>query len=834
MKPIDLAKIFPIQSIEEGCLINGNGDITFGFSVLLPEAFTVSLDAYNDLQLSIAQLFSRLPSGTLIHKQDFFYLEKYQAEYSKATNYSKVNNLRYFDQRPVLRHYSNIYFTLSSNMEFNTIGKKTSFTGLLDFVFKKPFKDFEKQLSAVRSLLTTVEPGLNAIPKLKVTRLNDIQLQNALQDLWNLEYMNPSIKDEAKTLQPWEIENDFKIGDEYVSILSMVEEGSEVAYAKNAKTSAGNLYGNDNRYSNSIGLPTSMTFPIGLGLPINHVLNTTIEIMDYDWLSSKLDMEKRKTNILAGAGYSPALLKNQEIEFYLSIISGGTTIPCRTSVNVILHHKDKEKLREYVALTETAFSNMNGSKVWKENFDNGNIFVASTPGNYKSNYRGFYSTVDQSVSYFTKESHYRSDGQGNLFVDRFGNMCMVDMWDSPYITNNRNKVIFGPSGTGKSFFINGLIDESIYNGNHVIVLDVGGSYKKNCYFNEGLYFDSKEKDKLSFNIFLCPRNKEGRFLYDIDDEGRPSDDKINFVYSVISYIWKGEKSKNLEKAEKQLLRSIIKGFYDHINEKSIFPTVIEFYNYLPVFEAVMDERDKKFIDIRSIQITLDGYVNGEYKALLNSTSNVDIKDYKYIVFDVEAIQKNPDIRNIISIIIIELVMDKMASLPLTVHKSFIIDEAIDFLIGGDMADFIGGMYRKIRKKGGEIYLATQDASFLEECDDLVRKSIIQNTEVKILLDHRSVKSTYKILRDMLSFTDSDIELLDSIENGPNYREFFIKINNVSRVFRNENSIEAQAVYTTSANELGEIEKLYERLGNLGSAINQYVENKKNKIYEKVY
>lgn len=831
-KPFDLAKIFPIQSIENDVLVNGNGDLTIGYSLMLPEVYTLSIEKYNSLQESLVSLFSRLPAGTLIHKQDFFYLDNFNADYTTANQYTKKNQLRYVDQKPVLRHYSNLYFTVSSRTEFSVGGKKNSFTGLLDFVFKKPFKDLSRQLAEVKRIVTAVEPGLNAIMGLKAKRMDNNSLLSALHDLWNLSYDKPTLEADGKTLQPWEFEKELKIGDQYVQILSLVEEGNELWPAKkDVKTSDGNMYNNGNSYSNSINLPCSLTFPVGLGLPVNHILNTTIEILDYPWLSNHLEIEKRKYNFLATPGYKPAQRKVEEIEYFLEILSKGDLTPCRASVNVILHDKSFDRLENYVSLTETAFSNMNQSKVWKENFDCGNLFVCSTPGNMKNNYRGFISSVPQAINYFTKETHYKSDPAGNLFVDRFGNPCTVDMWDSPYITNNRNKLVFGPSGTGKSVLINGLVDESLYNGNHVILLDIGGSYRKNCSLNEGLYFDAADKTKLSFNIFLCEQDSEGNYLYNIDEDGQTSDDKINFVYSIIAYIWKG-KNEHISKPEKVLLRSMISAFYEHINSKKIFPNLIEFYHFIPVYENTMDPRDKEFINLRSLQITLDSFVSGEYQYLLNSQTNIQLKDIPYIVFDVEAIQKNEDIRDIVSIILIELVIEKTAALPLNVRKSFIIDEAIDFLMGGDMADFIGGMFRKIRKKGGEVYLATQDASFLEECDDLVRKSIIQNTEIKILLDHRSVKATYKTLRELLSFTDSDIELLDSIENGPDYREFFIKINNVSRVFRNVLSPEALAVYTTTANDLAEIEALYNKYGHLGAAINQYVENKKQR-YEKV-
>ena len=829
MKPVDLAKIFPIQSIEENCLINGNGDVTFGFHLILPEAYTMPMEAYEEMQESYRSLFSRLPAGTLIHKQDFYYLDKFKADYEDVSSFTKIHNLKYLDQRPVLRHYSNIYFTISSKMTFDVQGTNNSFTKLSDFIFKKPFKEINKQLIKVKEVLTNVEPGLNSIANVKAVLMDNKKLSTALFDLWNLTYGTPTTQTENKSLQPWEIDNEFKIADQYVKILTLKEEGFDVSTCKIPKTTDGGIYKNGNRYSNSIGVPTSFTFPIGLGLPLNHVLNTTIEILDYDFVSTNIDGETRKYNILAGGGYTPAKNKISEMASYVDVVSKGFYLPTRTSVNLILHNTNIEKLQEHCALATTAFSNMNGSNVWIENADTANLFVASTPGNMKNNYRGFLNTLQQALTYFPLETHYRSDLKGNLLVDRFGNPTMVDMWSSPYITTNRNKLIFGPSGTGKSFTINGLIDESLQQGNHMVVLDVGGSYKKNADMNVGsLYFDCSKREDLTFNIFLCPTDEKGKYLYDRDEDGNESDDIVNFVYSIIVLIWKGKK-ETITKQEQQLLRKCIKMFYVHINETKTFPTLIAFDEYIPVFENSMDERDKKYIDMRGVQVTLDSYVHGEYNKLLNSTSNIDINKYKYIVFDVAGIQKNEDIRDIVSIIIIQLVLNKLTYLPLGVRKSFIIDEAIDFLMSGDMSDFIAGMYRKIRKLNGEVYLATQDISFLIPCPELVLSSIVQNSSVKILLNHSEVKDrSYPLLKSLLSFTDADLEKLDSLGKGEGYREFLIKMGNTTRVFRGEVSKETNAVYTTDPSELDEIYGLYEKLGNMGSAINQFVENKYRK------
>lgn len=825
MKPVDFSKVLPIQNIEKGFLINGNGDITFGFSLMLPQVYSQNIDQYNEYMNDLTNLFCRLPAGTTIHKQDFYYQDIYKSEYKRDITYSRKHNLRFLDQKPVLRHYSNLYITISSNTYFNPTSGKNSFLSALDYVFKRPFADYTKQMATAEAVTTTVTNGLATIKELKIKRLNDKQLLGALVDYWNLSYDKPCLEPEGINLQPWEIENELKVGEQYVSILSLVNEGPFTETSKHAKTTGGEVYNNGNKYSNSVDLPTSMPFAIGLGFPVNHIINTCIEVFDTDWISTRLDIEKRKSNLLASMGHQLSVNKNKQIDLFVEELGTGKVTAARTTVNMIINHKEKKTLENYNSLAQSAFSNMNGSNVWIENFDTANLFIANTPGNAKTNYRGFISTVQHGLNYMPWETHYRSDASGLLLLDYFGNPTMVDTWSSPYLTGGRNMVIFGPTGTGKSVFINGLTDDMLDTGAHVITLDVGGSYKKLCALHDGLYIDSKERSKLTFNIFICNQDKDGKYLYNQDEDGEQSDHKINFVYSIISYIWKAKDP--ISQTEKSILRDCIKKFYEYINSTGIFPTLIEFNKYLETFSNDhLLGSDKQYFDVRSLTITLKEYVEGQYATLLNSTSNIQLKDYKYIVVDVKELQGNKDLLNIVSIVIIDLVLTKMASLDVAVRKLFLIDEALDFLMEGDMSDFIAGMYRKIRKAGGQIALATQDAGFLQDIPSLVQKSIVANADITVLLDHRSKKATYPILRNLLSFTDSDIQLLDSIENVFKSRGLFIKISTVSRLFRSCLSDEALASYTTDPKHLSIINKHYERLGNLGAAINQYVEDQR--------
>ena len=59
-----------------------------------------------------------------------------------------------------------------------------------------------------------------------------------------------------------------------------------------------------------------------------------------------------------------------------------------------------------------------------------------------------------------------------------GKPLHLDISDEPMrrgITTNRNKLVIGPSGSGKSFFMNHLVRQYWEQNTHIILIDIGNS-----------------------------------------------------------------------------------------------------------------------------------------------------------------------------------------------------------------------------------------------------------------------------------------------------------------------------------------------------------------------
>ena len=62
-----------------------------------------------------------------------------------------------------------------------------------------------------------------------------------------------------------------------------------------------------------------------------------------------------------------------------------------------------------------------------------------------------------------------------------------------HVSKGEVVVVCGPSGSGKSFFTNHMIRSYYDQGTHVLLVDVGHSYKGLCEMVNGYYFTYEEK-----------------------------------------------------------------------------------------------------------------------------------------------------------------------------------------------------------------------------------------------------------------------------------------------------------------------------------------------------
>jgi conjugation system TraG family ATPase len=819
---ISLSKIYPIQEVQDNFIVNGNGDLTFCFKIELPEVYTLNHVVYNDIHLKLINNINRLPAGTSIHKQDIYFSKTKNIDWDKDFSFTRKSDLKHLAFRPVLQHESYIYLTYSLNESLGNSYYNNSLLRLSDYIFRKPFKNIENNLNEAFKIKDIFEAGLRSIKEFKVTFLdNKEDIINLLSKSWNLQF-NTDVNENLNPLSIYE--NNLKIGGRYVGIVSLVGEPEKIANYNKPKLLDSEILADKVDFNSNVDLNTSFSFPIALGLPINHIVNTIIEVTDNTKISQKLKLQSRGLNFFLGFGHDIAKFKKAGIEVYLSSLNEENLQSCFLKQNVVLFNEDVKSLNRDLTNVQIAYSNF-GCNSFIENFQTGNLFVSSYPGNTKANFRSLYSYVNNAVCLLPLESHLKSDRNGINFIDRFGNSIVLDLNNAKKV-DNRNKLVFGPSGSGKSFLLNHYVSESIQMNYHVILLDKGGSFKDTFKLYNGHYIDTKNYKDLKFNIFLTKKDSLGNYILSStnDEDDDDNNDKSNFIIALLQKIWK--KSALLNDNESAILRKLIYEFYNYINENRAIPSLNLFYRFIDTYQDnILDKKDVGYVDFQSLKNSITPYVNnGEYAFLLNSESTYDINNYRLVAIDLEGVETNPMLYDIISFMIVELATNKIMNLPKSTPKMLLVDEAVDFLIG-NTGSFVAEQARKIRKKGGELIIATQSVEFLENVDPLVKQSLLNNAGTKILVGLGKEASALKNAQSFLSLTENDLEIIKTLDTSkPNYRESFIKLGSIPYIVRLEVSPESALVYSTTPKDI-DLKNSYSKKYDIESSINQIIENR---------
>jgi conjugation system TraG family ATPase len=809
---IDIKKIFPIQAIEKGFLVAGNGDITAGWEIMLPEIFSMDVSGYNNLYSDFVNAFLKLPTNCVVHSQNCYYLGEYDQQ-REVKSFCINENQKAYLGRPVLNHYSKIFITFTNKSLSRITAEKNPVVRMWDYMAKCPFKDVESTINQALAYKETFNSSLESIDQVTSRPMDSEEMKNTLWDYWNLSFDEPGTYRSGKSLPPFSVEKGcLKVGGRLVGIVSMVNQGDLVFNCRHHRSIDARAINPKVKVEKEIKLTLESSFPVGLGLPVNHIVNVIFTIQDKEKVYFEYYLRTLSEGILAGFGYDPSIKKVQAIHDFKDAVSSRDFTICKAAVNVIIVDNDPDRFQNALRKTTRAFDDINEPHSWIENYETLCLFTGSSPGFGRGNYRNFDTVIQHASCYLPLATHYVSDISGNIYMDRFGNPVIVDLWDSKHI-QNRNGIVEGGSGTGKSFWVNGLVDEDLDKAAHVIILDVGHSYRDLCTFNGGVYLDSADRKSLSFNIFLTERDKDGRWML--------SADKKIFIHSVLLAMWQGSQDVTLE--VRSILKDMVDRFYDHVNETAIHPVFKEFYKFIDVYEERYFKKSRKrFIDFESMRTVYEAYAVGEYKELLNSQRNLDLSEEKFIVFDIESVEADKATFPVVGLIIMEVVMDKIRRMR-GVRKRFIIDEGWKVL-RGDLQLFVEYLYRTFRKNEGSIILATQDIRDFDQVDSAA--AMLSNSDTVVLMPRASRKN-YEDLQKWLSLTDHDIQLMKDLKRRDElgYREFFLKQGDHSRIFRFEVSEKTAAVYSSIGKEKQEIQTYFKKYGNLPMAINQFIENK---------
>lgn len=827
LKAATLESKFPLLSVEHDCIISKDADITVGYRVELPELFTVTSAEYEAIHSAWLKAVKVLPNYSVVHKQDWFIEENYTPDILKdETSFLSRSFERHFNERPFLNHSCYLFLTKTTKERSRM---QSNFNALTrGFIIPKEMQDKDTAIKFLESC-EQFERIINDSGFITITRLGNNEIVGTENEAGIIEKYFSLSQEDTTCLQDIDLRPDeMKVGDKYLCLHTLSDTEDLPGTVKP-----------DIRYerlsTDRSDCRLCFAAPVGVLLTCNHVYNQYLFIDDSAENLKRFEKQARNMHSLSRYSRSNQINK-QWIEEYLNEAHSLGLTSIRAHCNVMAWSDDREEMKRIKNDVGSQLALME-CKPRHNTVDAPTLFWAGIPGNEADfpSEESFYTFIEQALCFFVEETNYKSSVSpfGIKMVDRLtGKPLHLDISDLPMkrgIVTNRNKFILGPSGSGKSFFTNHMVRQYYEQGTHVLLVDTGNSYQGLCNLinaktggDDGIYMTYLEDDPISFNPFYT-------------DDGIFDIEKKESIKTLILTLWKRD-DEPPTRAEEVALSNAVNLYLDKIKtSRKIVPSFNTFYEFIQKdYQKVLKSKNtrEKDFDVHNFLNVLEPYYRGgEYDFLLNSDKQLDLLNKRFIVFELDNIKDNKVLFPIVTIIIMETFITKMRRLK-GIRKMILLEEAWKAISKEGMAEYLKYLFKTVRKFFGEAVVVTQEVEDIIS-SPIVKETIINNADCKILLDQRKYVNKFDSIQTLLGLTEKEKAQILSINmaNNPSrrYKEVWIGLGGIqSAVYATEVSLEEYYCYTTEETEKLELFRLSEKLGgNIELAIKQLAESKRS-------
>lgn len=805
------------------------------------QKYSANTDAYYEFANLFSALAQALGEGYALHKQDIFVRKKF-SEDGTGKEFLSESYFRYFKDR-----------AYTDNETFLIITQENKKSRLLSYD-PKLWKDFKVKIRKVQD------------------QLHDAGLDTEFLDAGEVKmyvdrFFTQNFVDEHFAFNNFKIDEEcIEMGDHKTKIYSLID------------VDVANLPGLIRPYTNIEVNNTSM--PVDLLSHIDAipeaecvVYNQMIFMPNQKRELALLDKKKNRSASLANPNN---LLAVEDIKKVQDVIARESKQLVYVHYNLMVtvpRHVDIQKCTNHL---ENSFGKQ-GIHISKHAYNQLELFVASFPGNcYAMNedYDRFLTLSDAATCLLYKEhiQHSEDTPLKIYYTDRQGVPVAVDITGkegAKKMTANSNFFCLGPSGSGKSFHLNSVVRQLHEQGTDIVMVDTGNSYEGLCEYFGGKYIAYTEEKPISMNPFKITKDE-----YNIE--------KKDFLRNLILLIWKGQDhADNITEIEKTMLDKVIEEYYSNYfsGENSYTPMresqvrkklerSLSSKNVNKSHEDIMKEVDatigrlaekrgnlkvnklsfNTFFDFATVDIeivcTENGidtinynefstmleafYSGGIYEKILNEDVDSSLFDETFIVFEVDAIKENPKLFPIVTLIIMDVFLQKMRLKKN--RKALIIEEAWKAIASPLMADYIKYLYKTVRKFWGTVGVVTQEIQDIIS-SPIVKEAIINNSDVMMLLDQSKFKERFDDIKKVLGLTDVDckkiftINRLQNKEGRAYFNEVFVRRGTESAVFGVEEPHECYMTYTTERLEKDALKLYKKELGcGIQEALLQYCQD----------
>jgi len=433
---------------------------------------------------------------------------------------------------------------------------------------------------------------------------------------------------------------------------------------------------------------------------------------------------------------------------------------------------DKEQVRESVSRAKGMWNDL-GFAVQDESYLNKPLFLMSLPfgfydegKNLKTLDRDFIAPVNTLTHLIPVQGDFRGAGKPSIILfGRKGQIITHDLFDPGL--NNQNFVCAAPSGAGKSFFLNYLINQYYGQGAKIRIVDIGYSYQKLCSLMGGRFidvtglcinpFDFKAGDKEELDLGIQTASASLALMCSSASGRELDEESLNLLR--LAGRWVVESGRGVTGVD--AAREFLATFPDEID----------------AFEA---NKVEFLIDrARALAFNLQPFCSeGEYGSYFNGKSTFDIARDDFVVLELERLRQFPQLFSVVVLQVMNAVTQDLYLGDRSVPTFILFEEAATFLkdnlAGGRAKNFqsvIEAGYRRARKYGGSFGVVIQSVMDLQSFGD-VGTVIWDNAATKFLLQGEAYGRAAET--KVIEYDGFALDLLKSVTNNkPNYSEVFI-------------------------------------------------------------
>ncbi len=815
---------FSIEDVDGiGVLYTKTGEYSAVLKMENPvQKYSANIEAYYEFTHLFAALAQTLGEGYALHKQDVFVRKAFKEESTTNHEFLSESYFRYFNGRP-----------FTDSVCYLTITQENKKSRLMSFDNKK-WRDFLVKIRKVQDQLRDAGVKSRFLGKAEASEYVD-------------RFFSMNFRDKVVSMTNFKVDDEtIGMGDRRCKVYSLVD------------VDCANLPTVIRPYANIEVNNTSM--PVDLVSIVDSVPGADCVVFNQMVFvpnqKRELALLDKKKNRHASMPNPSNLMAVEDIKRVQEVIARESKQLVYTHYNLVVAVSGDTDIQKCTNHLENSFSRM-GIHISKRAYNQLELFVNSFPGNcygMNADYDRFLTLGDAATCLMYKERivHNEDTPLKIYYTDRQGVPVAIDITGKEgkeKLTDNSNFFCLGPSGSGKSFHMNSVVRQLWEQNTDIVMVDTGNSYEGLCEYVGGKYIAYTEDKPITMNPFNISKRELNI-------------EKIDFLKNLILLIWKGSEVQ-IPELEFRVVEQLVTEYYDfYFNGVQPYPSVqketlrknlstmekrrgteltqihdkveklikgleerrmalaVKTLSFDSFYEFACERLDQICIENNITTIDCDNfaymlqnfYRGGKYDKILNENVDSTLFDETFIVFEVDAIKENKQLFPIVTLIIMDVFLQKMRLKKN--RKCLVIEEAWKAIASPLMAEYIKYLYKTARKFWASVGVVTQEIQDIIG-SPIVKEAIINNSDVVMLLDQSKFRERFDEIKAILGLTDVDckkiftVNRLENKEGRSFFREVFIRRGSTSGVYGVEEPHECYMTYTTERAEK-EALKLYKR------------------------